>query len=179
MCEQLFSLTVEIINSFLLRKPFKSSNDQNRGCFPWTGSCHALVGDLFDAAQTGVQHLKGHKIVCIILFFFIVLAPTNSTLQTLTAFLSGTIIKKHFLVQNNTMLFFFFPVACCRKVGFYFFFSKVFVDSFCFIFKLLKNLTEARYWNKSGVKGASGHQCFLSIQTSVLPALGNRNVILF
>lgn len=64
----------ELIFFFLVRKPCKSSTDQNRVTFLWMESVwHAVHGwrhIQFHVAQVS-QHMKGCKIICTNLFFFI------------------------------------------------------------------------------------------------------------
>lgn len=53
----------------------------------------------------GSQHLKGRKIICGNLFFFIVLAAINgilsNTSQSLSALLTGITTNQHLLVQSH------------------------------------------------------------------------------
>lgn len=95
-------------NVFLLRKSYKSSKDQNEVALLWMGSAWHVVPWLdicWCWAAQGFQRVNGCRIVCTILFFFIVLAPTNgilgdTLLQALSAFLNGIIMNQRLLVQN-------------------------------------------------------------------------------
>ena len=94
-------------NCFLLRKSSNSSEYQNKATFPQTGSacCATPWLEAIKYCTTWAsQHLKGHRIIYTILFFFIELTSINSilrdTLKSLSAFLAGILTNQHLLLQN-------------------------------------------------------------------------------
>ena len=59
--------------------------------------------------SSGLPALQGHEISYTILFFITVLAPINiilsSTLQSLSAFLTGIVMNQHLLVPKHSGVF--------------------------------------------------------------------------